>query len=197
MVDKIRTESLKKWRKNKRKGFPCGKGSTVEITEPIRKFIEKSIVDYNIKSISDAACGDYSWMSLVNKHGSSYVGYDINDQMINELKYKDVSFKVFDITKTILPKTDLIICKDCLIHLTTEDGVKILRNFKKSGSKYLMTTTFDSIKKNSELDRMSYSKQYGFRRINVKIAPYNLGSRLGKVKDPVYDGKYFCMWEIN
>ena len=53
MEDKIRKGSLEKWTKNKRKGFACGKGSTVEITENIRKFIDKSIVDYNIKSISD------------------------------------------------------------------------------------------------------------------------------------------------
>ena len=168
MSDNIRKGSLQKWNKNKKIGVPCGKGSTIEVTEVIREFIEQVIVEYNIKSISDAACGDYTWMSLVDRHGASYIGYDINDVMIKSLDYEDASFEVFDVTSKVLPKTDLIICRDCLFHLTTDAGIKALKNFKKSGSKYLMSTTFDFINKNVQLDKMGQTKQYGFRRIIFK-----------------------------
>jgi len=196
MIDKIREGSIKRWKNNKQKGLPCGKGATVEMTKVLRPFIEESIVKYKIKSISDAGCGDYAWMALVNKHGASYVGYDINDEMLNQLEYKDVSFEIFDITQAVLPKTDLIICKDCLIHLTTEDGVKAINNFRESGSKYLMSTTYDFIKKNVQISKMDHPKQYGFRKVNLQIAPYNLGTRLCKVYEPAYD-KYFSMWKLN
>jgi hypothetical protein len=196
MEEKIRKGSLEKWRKNKKVGVPCGKGSSIEVTEVIRDFIEKVILEHGIKSISDAACGDYTWMSLVNKHGASYIGYDINDVMIKSLDYEDASFEVFDITSGVLPKTDLIICRDCLFHLTTDDGVKAINNFKKSGTRFLMSTTFDFIDKNVQLDKMSQTKKYGFRRINLQIPPYNLGEPVDRVYESVWN-RYFCLWEIN
>ena len=175
MKELIRKGSLKKWKKNKQAGVPCGNGSTIENTKGVSEFIEKVIVDYKIKSISDAGCGDYSWMSLIDRHGAYYVGYDINDEMIKELDYENISFEVFDVTSEVLPKTDLIICRDCLFHLTTDDGVQAIKNFRESGSKYLLSTTFDYVTKNIQLDPRSQIKRYGVRRINIQIEPYSLG----------------------
>jgi len=191
----IKQGSLKKWRNNKKVNLPCGNGSTVEVTAEVRNFIEKCILDYNIKSISDAACGDYSWMKLVNKNNASYHGYDINEIMIEEIKqkYKKVDFSYFDVVHEILPKTDLIVCRDCLFHLTTEDGVKAIKSFKESGSKYLMSTTFNYVDKNFDLQNAH--ERYGVRRINIKIHPYNLGSPLDEIYEPVFN-RYFCLWEI-
>lgn len=194
--DLIKKGSMKKWINNKKVNLPCGNGSTIEVTIGVREFIEKCISKYNIKSISDAACGDYLWMKLVNKQGASYHGYDINEVMIEEIKqkYKEVDFSYFDVVHETLPKTDLIICRDCLFHLTTEDGVNTIKNFKESGSKYLMSTTFDYVDKNFDLQNAH--ERYGVRRINIKISPYNLGESIEKIYEPVFD-RYFCLWKIN
>lgn len=192
---KIESGALKKWNINKKVGLPCGKGSTLEATEEVRKFIEKVIVDYNIKSIVDAPCGDYLWMNYVDKHGASYKGYDINNKMLEEMrtKYKGVEFYHLDIVNELLPTSDLIICRDCLFHLTTEAGVKALKNFKKTNSKYLMTTTFDTVNKNVNLPE---NDEYGFRKINIKISPYNLENELIRIYEP-RDDRYFGLWKLN
>ena len=137
-------------------------------------------------------------MNLINKHDSSYIGYDINNQMIKEIKkkYKDVKFECLDVVHDMLPKTDIIICRDCLFHLTTEDGITALKNFKNSGSTFLLTTTFDNIKENFNLKRTDLIKRYGFRRINVQIEPYNLKTPIAKCYEKELD-RYFCLWKIN
>jgi len=187
------------WRNHSRKGVPCGIGSTLENTEIIRDYIEVIIKKYNIKSITDAPCGDYSWMSLVDKQQATYNGYDINYEMLseNKLNYPDVMFAHLDITTTMLPKTDLIICRDCLIHLCTEDNISVLSNFKKSGSKYLLSTTFDSVSENCNIaDGYERETGYGFRRVNLKIDPYNLGDSIDHVYEPVFD-RFLALWELN
>lgn len=37
---------------------------------------------------------------------------------------------------------DLILCRDCLVHFSDEDVFRALRNLARSGSRYLLTTTF-------------------------------------------------------
>ena len=42
-----------------------GAGSTLEITEKIRKDIVKLIKEKDIKSIVDLGCGDFNWMKEI------------------------------------------------------------------------------------------------------------------------------------
>lgn len=46
-----------------------------------------------------------------------------------------------DIAQDRLPQADLMICRDCLFHLSYEDTERFLRNFRASGIPYLLTTT--------------------------------------------------------
>jgi hypothetical protein len=80
---------------------------------------------------------------------------DIVDALIedNSQKYgsDSISFYCKDLAVDRLPEADLILCRDCLVHLTYEDILKVISNFKKSGAKYLLTTTFTYREKNSDL----------------------------------------------
>jgi len=61
----------------------------------------------------------------------------------------------------------LIFSRDCLVHLSYKDAIKIIHNFKKSGSKYLLTTTFTNREENIDLGD-------GFWRVlNLQKAPFN------------------------
>jgi hypothetical protein len=155
--------------------------------------------EYGVKSISDAPCGDYSWMAHVNLTSISYTGYDINDVMLedNKKKFPGVDFKVFDIINGVLPKTDLIICRDCLFHLPIEAVVKTLKNFRDSQSTYLMSTTFDDVKVNSNLPIQQLPKEYGYRPINLRISPYGLGEYLDSVVETVCGNRIVGFWKIN
>jgi hypothetical protein len=161
-----------------------GDGSTLAQTEKIRSELEKIIVKYNIKSILDAPCGDFNWMKHVNMYTATYTGGDIVKMVVDENNriYRNGKrqFIHLDICKDVCQKVDLIICRDCLVHLSFEDGLKALQNFKKSGSKYLLITTFPNHTKNLEDVYVGSQKRglYGWQPLNLSLPPYNLTSPL-------------------
>jgi len=80
----------------------------------------------------------------------------------------EVNFKLIDITKDELPNVDMIFCRDCLQHLSNENVFKTLKNFKKSGSKYLAVTSYSFTKKNWDIKNGDYCP------LNLLIEPFNL-----------------------
>ena len=46
-------------------------------------------------------------------------------------------FLRLDLTRDPLPDGDLILCRDCLVHLPFEDVRRAVRNFKRSGARWL------------------------------------------------------------
>ena len=69
----------------------------------------------------------------------NYIGGDIVVDLINKNKTNfgenpNVHFQVIDITETDLPKVDLIICRDCLVHLSYKDIKKAISKIKQSNS---------------------------------------------------------------
>jgi hypothetical protein len=123
-----------------------GPGSTLKYTENLRKELPILFQKYSIQKVFDAPCGDFNWMShLLPTVKIEYIGADIVKPLIENLnsKYKSnkISFVHFDLIKEIPPKVDLIICRDCLFHLSFQDTKAVLKNFIKSKSAYLLTTT--------------------------------------------------------
>jgi hypothetical protein len=75
-----------------------------------------------------------------------YLGYDIVEPLIesNDKLYGNdrVYFQCVDIASSPLPKSDLIICRDCLVHLSFDNINKFIKNFVESESRYLLVTSF-------------------------------------------------------
>ncbi|GBU25052.1 hypothetical protein R83H12_01691 [Fibrobacteria bacterium R8-3-H12] len=154
-----------------------GTGSHIKTTENLQKALPELWKKYSVKTFLDAPCGDYNWMKEINKNNIKYLGIDIVEELIeNNKKYEDknVSFKMLDIITDELPEVDMILCKDCLQHLSYESVHKVLSNFKKSGSKYLLVTSYPLTQKNLDI------KNGDFRPLNLFIEPFNL-------KDPLYE----------
>ena len=178
--------------------YQCGKGSVVKNTTEIRLFLLQLINKYKIKSIDDAPCGSFNWMRKVDLSDIIYIGFDIDYGLIlkNRINYLDVKFELFDIVTQVLPKADLIICRDCLFHLPTNFIINALNNFKDSGSTYLLATSHLEIKVNVELLHKNYGKEYGFRKINLSIDPFNLGEPLEFI-DEVKFNRIVALWRLN
>ncbi|MCK4528469.1 class I SAM-dependent methyltransferase [candidate division WOR-3 bacterium] len=154
------------------KNSRSGEGSSLEQTHVLRLKLQKLLSELNIKSILDAPCGDWNWMQILNLEGIKYIGVDIVDQIIkdNKINYieDNVNFMNADIIEDKLPVADLVLCRDCLVHLTYKNIFKTIINFKKSKSRYLLTTTFPSYEqKNREL----LDKQI-WRALNMEDAPF-------------------------
>ena len=99
-----------------------GLGSEQKNTINIKKGIVDIINNYKIKSILDAPCGDFNWIKNVLNEDLQYIGGDIVKDLISKniknYKKKNINFLELDITNNNLPEVDLMICRDCLIHLS-------------------------------------------------------------------------------
>ncbi|MDR2407024.1 MAG: class I SAM-dependent methyltransferase [Bacteroidales bacterium] len=162
-----------------------GLGSTIEATTIIRRQLPLIIEKYDIHSMLDVPCGDYNWMKMVEKT-CDYIGGDIVVDMIenNQKLYasEKVQFKLIDITKDTLPTVDLIFCKDCLQHLNDENVLKALHNFKNSGSKYLLVTSYPKTCINYDIEDGDY------RALNLRKSPFYLPKPILKVKEAHHHG---------
>jgi SAM-dependent methyltransferase len=157
-----------------------GVGSTFDATTIIREQLPRIIEDFSITSMLDVPCGDFNWMKEVPKK-CTYTGGDIVAEVVKrnqELYATDtVQFQQIDISSNLLPKVDLIFCRDCLQHISDDKVKKALKNFKDSGSKYLLVTSYPMTWRNYDI----YDGDY--RPLNLLIKPYFLSNYLLKIQE--------------
>jgi 2-polyprenyl-3-methyl-5-hydroxy-6-metoxy-1,4-benzoquinol methylase len=176
-----------------------GAGSTLEATATTRGIVSKVIVDYEITSVVDVACGDFTWMPLVLQAVGSdvrYTGCDIVGRLVKQHtdNYPQYTFKHLDFVAEDVPPADLIVCRDVLQHLPVEDIQKALDRFSRSGASYLLATT--------------HLRRYGWRNganirpgrcrdRNLLLAPFNLPdpSVIYSEKYPAQH-KFLGLWEL-
>jgi hypothetical protein len=178
-----------------------GVGSTIDATEAIRAGLVSICEEIAVKSLLDAPCGDYGWMSGLNLPVESYVGVDIVVELIerNQRLYqsRSVRFEVADLTRDAVPQADLILCRDCLVHLSFENVRRVLKNFAKSGSQYLLTTTFPGHDENSDI------VDGDWRLLNLHLAPFHFPEPMRVINercteiDGSYDDKSLALWRID
>lgn len=159
----------------------CGSGSTIAYTKMLRDQLPKLVAEYGISSMLDAPCGDFSWMNLVEfPKDFRYIGADIVEPMIlsNREKYPQIQFEILDISTDPIPSVDMIFVRDCLIHLSNQDVLRVLDNIRASAVKYVMLTNYLP-------DHCSANDiQTGhFRGINMEIEPFNLPNPLIRLDD--------------
>jgi hypothetical protein len=149
-----------------------GSGSSVAQTSTITKEIPKLLKKYNINSLLDLPCGDFNWMQYVDLEGIKYIGGDIVGDIIQKnillFQSPDRTFLQIDIIKDQLPKADLILCRDCFVHLNYELIFKSIDNLKRQNFKYLLTTSFTDKIANHNITTGDW------RPLNLEIEPFNL-----------------------
>jgi len=174
------------YKENRKNGIESvsGFGSFLRNARETMTFLEKIIRKYEIKSISDCPSGDWNWMQYINLAEIDYIGYDIIEELvvINNLKFskENINFEVLDILKDVPRKSDLLICRDLLFHLSLEQQAVAIENIRKSGSTYFMTTTYPWITNNKELAPEELKAQWGWRMINVEKAPFNCSNPIDR-----------------
>ena len=170
-----------------------GKGSEMDSVKNILTKLPKLFSNLDIVTILDAPCGDYSWMNKMNYHFKNYIGIDIVEDLSNENNKKytnnNVNFKCLNIISDNLPKADIILCRDCFIHLSFDDILKTIQNFKNSNSKYLLTTTYKNLKNNINI----YNG--GFRKINLELPPFNFSKSEFEIQEQ--DDKFLSLWRLD
>jgi SAM-dependent methyltransferase len=148
-----------------------GPGSDLSQTGRLVASLRNLMEAHDVRSILDIPCGDFHWMRTVNLQGLSYIGADIVCELVTQnQRYaaEGIGFRHMDLLTDPLPKVDLILCRDCLVHFSFDDIFKALRNLCASGSKYLLTTTFPTRQENFPIPTGKW------RPLNLERAPFFL-----------------------
>jgi hypothetical protein len=136
-------------------------------------------------------------MRYVDLAGCHYIGVDVVPSLVaaNQKNYGNEvrQFIHANISKDALVKADLIMCRDCLVHLSFDDIKAVLLNFKKSGATYLLTTTFpDHINKNIKTGQ--------WRALNLQHPPFNFPAPLLLINEQcpenTYGDKSVALWRL-
>ena len=174
-----------------------GSGSEMKATYKIREELPVLINKFNIKSMLDIPCGDFNWMKSVDLGDVQYIGADIVDSAIiaNKEKYNK-DFRVLDITSDELPKVDLVFVRDCLGHLSNQNVLRAIENVKKSGSTYMLATSFTRWNMNPDI------QDGGWKCINLMIDPFFLNPIYLINEDcqegyPHYNDKCMILFKLN
>jgi SAM-dependent methyltransferase len=175
-----------------------GSGSTLNETVTLRRDLLALLHQLKVTSLLDIPCGDFNWMSSVELGNMHYVGADIVPELVAKtaLRYakENRGFLCLDLITDPLPKTDVIFCRDCLVHLPNREVLKALSNIRASGSTYLLTTTFPDRDVNDDIP-LGY-----WRPINLERPPFSLPPPIASLHEgnpePGFADKSLGVWRI-
>jgi hypothetical protein len=76
--------------------------------------------------------------------GIRYIGADLPPEIVARAAARspDREFLELDLTASPLPPAELLLCRDCLVHLSFSDIERAIANVRRSGITYLLATTF-------------------------------------------------------
>lgn len=179
-----------------------GHGSELSQTESLIIGLDKLLKDMNITSVLDLPCGDFNWMRKVDISKVDYVGADIVEELIksNIRQYsmrENLKFQVLNLITDQLPESDMIIVRDCFVHLSYEDIDGAIKNIKSSNSKYLLTTTYLNCYINNDIVTGNW------RPLNLQKEPFSFPSPILVINEnPTEDNKQdkskcMALWDIS
>lgn len=178
----------------------CGLGSTLRHTAEVRQQLPTLLARFQTRTLLDAPCGDFNWMRHVALGIDEYVGADVVPELVtrNQSSYGAPArrFLRLDISQDPLPKVDLILCRDALVHFCYDDILRTLENFRRSESSYLLTTTFPRLSANRDMRTGSW------RPLNLQLAPFDFAVPLELIDEKCveaggrYSDKSLALWRL-
>ncbi len=153
-----------------------------------------------VSSLLDAPCGDFNWAAPLSDSVDSYIGVDIVPSLIKTNQRRHSAphrrFLCKDIIRDPLPRADLVLCRDALVHLTLADALSTIESFRRSGAEYLLATTFVGDRQNQDVATGEW------RPLNLERPPFFFPAPLALVderchhSDGVYADKRLGLWRL-
>jgi len=123
-----------------------GVGSSLDSTRTLRAELRTALRQLEARVLLDVPCGDFTWMEHVDLTGIEYIGGDIVPSIVegNQRLYATESrrFVELDLTRDTLPDADVLLCRDCLVHLSYENIRAALANIARSNIRCVLMTSF-------------------------------------------------------
>lgn len=190
------------WRENHWSGGESrsGPGSGLDQTVALRAGLPVLLRKLGALSLLDVPCGDWRWMSAVDLTGVRYTGGDLLNEVVeaNQARFGGPNrrFIQLDLTVSPLPEADILLCRDCLVHLSFADIGKALENIGRSRISYLLTTTFPA--QSANLDVVTGD----WRPINLQAEPFGFPDPIELINegctegDGVFADKSLGLWRV-
>ena len=174
-----------------------GLGSELDSTARVRAELPGLLREMGVRTMLDIPCGDFHWLSQVDLPIDRYIGADIVESVVRtNPECPGREFVKLDLCRDPLPKVDLVLCRDCLVHLSLEAVEKAVDNLKASGSEWLLTTHFLECTANVDIDTGDW------RMLNFQLAPFHWPAPHTVIVEGCdesgggYDDKVLALWRL-
>jgi hypothetical protein len=171
-----------------------GGGSSMAHTALLRRELGAWIGRTAVRSVADAGCGEANWQEVMRKCFGFYVGYDIVPEIVrrNQEVHGGANFLFgeADITRTLLPRFDAILCRHVLTHWSVEEARAAISLFRRSGARYLLATSYEGASP-------SEASTGAWRPVDLTKAPWRLGKPLEWLKDSPNGTYRLGVWALN
>lgn len=173
-----------------------GYGSTLDATRQARDGIAAVIADKDVQSLLDVPCGDFNWMQSVPFEGD-YKGADIVPDLIEANTRRFASdrrrFIVADLVSDALPRADLVLCRECLNHLSLAEAATGLANLTASANIVLIATHYPNHPTNTD-----QPASFRYRPLNLTLPPFDLRQPDRLIEeDETEPGKTLGVWFVS
>lgn len=177
-----------------------GRGSDLDQTGTVIKVIPELCRELGVRRLLDVPCGDFNWMAQADLEGVAYTGGDIVAGLIasNQATSREgISFQVIDIAKDPLPEADLLLTRDCFVHLSFDLIRAAIDNIRGSGVTYFLTTTFPDEAENRDIVTGDW------RRLNLNLPPFNFPPPERLIREEYFEEGHHCgskslgLWRVS
>lgn len=132
-----------------------GVGSTLDSTKVVRAELPNALRQLKARVLLDVPCGDFGWMQHTDLTGIKYIGGDIVPSIVeqNQRRYANESrhFMQLDLTRDSLPDADVLLCRDCLVHLSYANIRAVFANIARSNLGHVLMTSFPGRRDNYDV----------------------------------------------
>lgn len=178
-----------------------GTGSSLDSTRVLREKLPDALRQLDARVLLDVPCGDFTWMDHVDLTGIEYMGADIVHSIVesNQEQYArdDRKFMELDLTRDDLPGADVLLCRDCLVHLSYANIARVLENVRRSNIRYLLMTSFPGRGDNKDVEDGDW------RPLDFEAAPFSFPQPVLTILEECdeeggsYADKSLCAWAIS
>lgn len=178
-----------------------GTGSSLDSTRVLREKLPDALRQLDARVLLDVPCGDFTWMDHVDLTGIEYIGADIVHSIVesNQEQYArdDRKFMELDLTRDELPGADVLLCRDCLVHLSYANIARVLENVRRSNIRYLLMTSFPGRGDNKDVEDGDW------RPLDFEAAPFSFPQPVLTILEECdeeggsYADKSLCAWAIS
>ncbi len=182
------------------RGSRSGRGSDRGQTRALVQALPPLWAELGVRHVLDLPCGDFHWMQDVDLDAVRYTGGDIVASLVDDNRRRHardkVEFQTLDLLQGPLPEADLLLCRDCLVHLSFADARRALRTIANSDVRWLLSTTFHARTANADIATGQW------RPINLRLPPFNLPEPTRVIDEActesngAYADKTLALWRI-